>query len=159
MDKALPQMETDCFDAAANVTEMGGGACGDDAATIGAAIALHIEAGRKTVEIPGNESMSPYPRTLTPQAGFRAFPGVIAAEIKNRLETDSNMPYHDDHVLFRGVYPEERRAESSVKLSARFFINIPKEPSTGLQIIWQHEDSCQSNLKRLPSASSVYCGN
>ena len=115
-------MGTDHCDAAADTAEMSGRPQGDDATASGAAIALHPEASWKTVEISGREAMSPYAIVLTTRTETGTFPRVSASAFKNRFDTDSNMPYHDSHVLFRGVYPEERRAESSAKTLRPFFI-------------------------------------
>ena len=155
--QAFFQMSAYGYDTTANITEVGGRARGNDATAFRAAKTLHKQRVRKTVKIARCESVPPDTIVLTSRTRTGSLPGVITTAFKNGLETNLDLPYHDDSDCLGACTPKKRRAESSVKLSARFFIFAPKEPATGFQIIRPCEHPCQSNLKILSSPSSKYC--
>ena len=92
-------MGADHFLAALDSAEMGVGTHGENMAATGAAIALEMQAGGKTLKVSGGEAVAMEFTNLAVRTDFGPLPRIIFALLKNILEKDANKTYHGAHVL------------------------------------------------------------
>jgi len=71
--------------------------------TQGAAVALHIQAGSKSVKISRDKAMAPNLEMVTSQTDSWANPLEIFTLLKNVLELNSNKNYHRTSFVVWGV--------------------------------------------------------
>ena len=81
--------------------------------TQGAAVALHIQTGNKSIKITRDKTMPPNLVMVASQAGDGRNPREILTLLKNVLELHGNKIYHGTSFVVWGVTPRSKRAVSS----------------------------------------------
>jgi len=107
------KQDADGFFAAADSAEMGVGTGCYNATALGAAVALQIQTGNKSIKKTRNEAMAPNLEMVASQTGSGANPREILTLLKNVLELNSNKIYHGTSFVVWGVTPKSKRAVGS----------------------------------------------
>ena len=119
-------MGADRFLATMNPAEMGVGTHGEDKVAIGAAIALEIQAGVKSLEISGGKTVTMELVMTATWTDSWPLPGIIFALRKNILEKDANKIYHSGSRV-RGATPACKQGGKFVRTFRPLYFQIQKK--------------------------------
>ena len=86
---------------------------GHNTATLGTAIALHVQTEDEAIKKTRDKAMAPNLVMVAFQAGCGANPGKVLTLLKNLLELNGNKTYHGTSFVVWGVTPRRKRAVSS----------------------------------------------
>ena len=124
----MRKMGADLFLAALNPAKMAVRTQGDDDVATGATIALEIQAGGKSLKIPGGEAVAMELMVIAFGAHSGPLPRVIFALLKNFLENNANKTYHVD-LVFGGATPGCKQGGKFVRTSRPLYFWTQKRTS------------------------------